>query len=85
MGTGEQADLEFIVIGSHDGEEGGDWRSAGCGLVWRPYIGWVGFLEVGQFGEEDFLMCLLEVQVGGGGRRSKERGVPRELGNAACS
>ena len=46
-------ELEFIVIGFHDGEEGGDWWSAGWGLVCRPCNEQVGLLEGGECGEED--------------------------------
>ena len=35
MGTGEQAESEFIVLVSRDEEEGGDWQIAGWGLVRR--------------------------------------------------
>ena len=47
MGTGYQVELEFIILGSCDGEEGGDQRSAGWGLVRRPCNGQVGVIEGG--------------------------------------
>ena len=76
---------DFIVLISRNSEEGGDWQSERCGLVQIPCDGQVGFFEVGEFGEEDFLLCFHEVWVRVGGRPSKERGILRELGRVACS
>ena len=77
-------ELEFIVIGFHDGEEGGDWWSDGGGLLQLPYDVEVGVFEGGERGEEYFPLHVLEVRVGGGVRCSKEQGVPRDLGGVAC-
>ena len=85
LGTGEHLESEFVFLGSRSVKKVGDWQSAGWGLVRCPCDGWVGFLEVGEYGEEDLPLCLLEVRVGGGGRHSKEQGVPRNLGGVACS
>ena len=73
LGRGEQLELEFIILGSRDGEEGGDWRSDGWELVQRPCNGWIRVIEGGECGEEDFPLCFLEVQVGGRGCHYKER------------
>ena len=44
-------ELEFIVIGFHDGEEGGDWWSDGRRLLQLPYDVEVGVFEGGERGE----------------------------------
>ena len=47
LGTRDQLESEFIILGSRDGKEGGDWRSARWVLVRRPFYGRVEFLEGG--------------------------------------
>ena len=85
MGTGEQAESESISLISCDGKEGSDQRNPGWGLVRSPCDIRVGVLEGREYGEEDLILCFLEVWVRGGGRRSKEQDVPRELGGVTCS
>ena len=85
LGIGEQLESYFIVLSYRNGKEGGDKKRTGWGLVQRPCDGRVWVLEVGECIEEDLLLCLLEVQVWGGGCRFKERGVPHNIDGVACS
>ena len=84
MGTGDHPEDESVVIGSCDGEKGGNWRSAGGGLLRIPCDGRVGVLEGGKCGEEDLSLRFLKVRVGGGVCISEEQGVPRNIGGVAC-
>ena len=47
LGTRDQSEEEFAVLGSHDGEEGVDWRSNRGGLVQIPRDERVVILERG--------------------------------------
>ena len=84
LGTGYHPEEEVIVLGFRNGEEGINQRSAGGGLVRLPCNGRVRVLDGGEYGEDNFPLRCLKVQVGGGVRRSKERGVPRDIGSFAC-
>ena len=45
LGTENHPDEEVIVLGSRNGEKGGDWWSAVGGLLKTPCDGLVGVLE----------------------------------------
>ena len=83
METGDQPEEDVTVIFFRNVEEGGNWRSSVGGLVRLPYNGRVGVLDGGELGEEDLSLHCLEVRFGGGFRRSKERGVPRDIADVA--
>ena len=47
LGTRDQPEEEFAIIGFHNGEGGGDLKISVGGLVWLPCNGRVGVLEGG--------------------------------------
>ena len=84
LGTGDHPEEEVAILGSRDGDEGGDHQIDGGGLLWLPCDGRFRVIEGEEYREENFLMRFVKVGVGGEVRHSKEQSVPRNLGGVAC-